>query len=46
MAIDKLKFYKGLREQGFVGKLSQNQVNSIDYILNYWDQKGYKDLTL
>lgn len=44
MAIDKLKFYKGLREQGFVGKLSQNQVNSIDYILNYWDQKGYKDL--
>lgn len=44
MAVDKLKFYNGIRAAGLAGKLSQKQVNSIDYIINYWDLKGYKDI--
>lgn len=44
MPISKVDFYSLVRKEGLFKKLSQKQVMSIDYILNYWDASGYKDL--
>lgn len=41
--IDKKFFYEQARKYKFFGKLSQKQVDSMDYIINHWDCKGYKD---
>jgi putative chitinase len=42
--IDKISFYKKIREAKLFGNLTQKQVDSIDTILNYWDQSGFTDL--
>lgn len=42
--INKPKFYQEIRENGLFTKLSQQQVDSIDCILNYWDNSGFTDL--
>lgn len=44
MVVDKQFFYKTARELGLLNKLNQNQIESIDAILNYWDGTGYTDL--
>ncbi len=44
MAIDKVSFYQKLRSTGLCKTLKQEQVDSLDIILNYWDQTGYTDL--
>lgn len=35
--IDKVKFYKKVREVGLLKSLTNDQVQSIDTVLNYWD---------
>lgn len=42
--IDKRYFYERGREFKLFGKLNQNQVSSIDYILNHFDFLKIKDL--
>lgn len=42
--IDRVKFYKGIRENNLFKNISQKQVDSLDTILTYWDQSGYTDL--
>lgn len=41
--IDKVKFYQEIRNQGLFKKLSNAQVDSLDMILNKWDETGYTD---
>lgn len=41
--VDKQFFYKTAREQGLLNKLNQLQIESIDTIINYWDNKGHTD---
>lgn len=42
--IDKVNFYKKIREVGLLKSLTNEQVQSIDTVLNYWDNSGYTDL--
>lgn len=42
--IDKVFFYKTVREQGLLGKLTQKQVYSIDAIITYWEKLRFTDL--
>jgi putative chitinase len=44
MAIDRVKFYQELRNKKLFSKLTTEQVQSIDTILNYWEQSGFTDL--
>jgi len=42
--IDKVFFYKTVREQGLLGRLTQKQVYSIDTIITYWEKLCFTDL--
>lgn len=42
--MDRAKFFKGIRNQPFPGKLTQEQVNGVTTLLDLWDARGLKDL--
>lgn len=42
--INRVTFYEKLRTTKLFSSLTQKQVNSIDAVLNYWEQTGYTDL--
>lgn len=43
MAIDRDKFFDGIRQQPFGGKLSAGQVAGTSAILDEWERRGLKD---
>lgn len=44
MAIDRKKFFDGIRQQPFSGKLNKGQVSGIDAILDEWERRKLTDL--
>ncbi len=42
--IDRKKFFDGVRQQPFDGKLTRAQVSGMDAILNEWDRRELTDL--
>lgn len=44
MAINRKRFFDGIRRSPFPGKISQTQVNGINVILDAWEATGLKDL--
>lgn len=44
MAINRKRFFDGIRHAPFPGKINQTQVNGINVILDAWDKTGLKDL--
>lgn len=44
MAIDRKKFFDGIRQQPFTGELNKGQVSGIDAILDEWERRKLTDL--
>src|SRR5688572_262139 len=44
MAIDRAKFFAGIRNGPFPGTLSQDAVTGISAVLDEWERRGLKDL--
>lgn len=44
MSIDRTKFFAGIRQQPFPGKLTAGQVSGTSAILDEWDRRKLTDL--